>query len=63
MTASIDRLQLLACFVEVDSVLVDVFWAIVHLRPPGSHRDQLDAFARVNRKDYPGGSRQTAKIA
>ena len=43
-------------------MLVDVFGAIIDLRPLGRHRDRSNAFARVNWKDYPRGYRSTVKI-
>ena len=35
--ASVNGLQVGTCFFKVQGVLIDVFWAIVHLWPPGSH--------------------------
>ena len=48
MPTPIHCLQLVACFLKVCGVLVDVFGAIVYLRPPRRHYFKLDAFERVN---------------
>ena len=48
-SAFIHGLQLVACFSEVCGMLVDVFWAIVYLRPSRRHYYELTRFRRVNR--------------
>jgi hypothetical protein len=48
LPASIYGLQLVTCFSEVGGVLVNVFWAIIYLRPLRRHYHKLDAFSRVN---------------
>jgi hypothetical protein len=47
--SSIYRLQLVACFFEICGVLVDVFWAIVYLRPLRRHYREMTRSERVNR--------------
>jgi hypothetical protein len=42
-------LQLGACFFEVRGVLVDVFRAIVYLRPSRRHYREITRFGHVNR--------------
>jgi hypothetical protein len=47
LPASIHGLQLVIYFSEVYGMLVDVFWAIVYLRPLTRHYHKIHAFSRV----------------
>jgi hypothetical protein len=48
-SASVRCLQLVACFSKVRGMLVDVFGAIVYLRPSRRHYHVSTRFRRVNR--------------
>ena len=45
---SVYGLQLVACFSKVRGVLVDVFWAIVYLRPFRRHYYKFNVFSCVS---------------
>lgn len=59
--AFIDRLQLVARFPKVCSMLVDVLWAIVYLKAIPAPFPPIDAFPRVNRRFWAREYRQTTR--